>query len=85
MGTYAVDELPLSIVDPSGTGPAGHDVLLPTLVRYPADPGTAPQAGTPAAGPFPLVVFAPGYLQCGGYYSHLLNSWASAGYVGAAV
>jgi predicted dienelactone hydrolase len=85
IGTYTVDEVPLSFVDRSGTGPAGNDVTLPTLVRYPADPGMAARAGTPATGPFPLVVFAPGYLQCGRYYSHLLNSWASAGYVVAAV
>ena len=84
-GTYTVDELPLSFVDRSGTGPAGNDVTLPTLVRYPADPGMAARAGTPATGPFPLVVFAPGYLQCGRYYAHLLNSWATAGYVVAAV
>ncbi len=86
IGTYAVAELPLSFVDWSAAG--GNDTtsrLLPTLVRYPVFPGTDPGAGTSAPGPFPLVVFAPGYLQCGRYYSHLLNAWASAGYVVAAV
>ena len=44
-----------------------------------AAPATA--AARPASGPFPLIAFAPGYLQCGGVYRHLLRSWASAGYV----
>jgi hypothetical protein len=34
---------------------------------------------------FPLIVFAPGYRQCGTSYSALLRQWASAGYVVAAV
>ena len=38
-----------------------------------------------AARPFPLLLFAPGFLQCPGAYSHLLQAWASAGYVVAAV
>jgi hypothetical protein len=38
-----------------------------------------------ATGPFPLLLFAPGFLQCPGAYSHLLRAWASAGYVVAAV
>jgi hypothetical protein len=32
-----------------------------------------------------LLLFAPGFLQCPGTYSHLLQVWASAGYVVAAV
>ena len=36
-------------------------------------------------GPFPLLLFAPGFLQCPGAYSDLLQAWASAGYVVAAV
>ena len=43
-----------------------------------------PQAPAPAR-PFPLLLFAPGFLQCAGAYSHLLQAWASAGYVVAAV
>jgi dienelactone hydrolase len=34
---------------------------------------------------FPLVVFAPGFIQCGDGYSALLRQWTSAGYVVAAV
>jgi pimeloyl-ACP methyl ester carboxylesterase len=53
-------------------------VQLPVLSRTQA-------ASRPAGGTFPLVVFAPGYLQCGGAYRDLLRQWASAGYVVAAV
>lgn len=58
----------------------GHDVArsLPTLVRYPS-------VGTARPGGYPLVVFAPGYLQCRSAYAPLLQDWASAGYVVAAV
>jgi len=44
-----------------------------------------PLGSRPAAGPFPLIVFAPGFLKCAGSYADLLRSWASAGYVVAAV
>jgi dienelactone hydrolase len=43
-------------------------------------------AGSPAAhGPFPLLMFAPGFMQCGLPYEDLLRSWAGAGYVVAVV
>jgi predicted dienelactone hydrolase len=57
---------------------------IPVLVRYPARTGRAGQdnAGAPPlGGQFPLVIFAPGYLQCGSRYAPLLRSWASAGFV----
>lgn len=79
----------------------GHDVprSLPTLVLYPSGPAstrTSTQAATHTAtleaaspgsrsGNYPLVVFAPGYLQCRSAYAPLLRYWASAGYVVAAV
>ena len=59
--------------------------MLPTLVRYPVVPAGAVASGRLAPGPFPLVVFAPGYLQCRSSYAALLHAWASAGYVVAAV
>jgi fermentation-respiration switch protein FrsA (DUF1100 family) len=31
-------------------------------------------------GPFPVLLFAPGFMQCGGPYSDLLRAWAGAGY-----
>jgi len=58
---------------------------LPILVRYPVVPAAAVAAHRIARGPFPLVVFAPGYLQCGSSYAALLHAWASAGYVVAAI
>jgi predicted dienelactone hydrolase len=62
--------------------------VLPTVVRYPAMSGHAGQDNwdaSAAPGAFPLVVFAPGYLQCGSAYAPLLRSWANAGFVVAEV
>ncbi len=62
--------------------------VLPTLVRYPAMTGHADQdnwGASAAPGAFPLVVFAPGYLQCGSAYAPLLRSWTQAGFVVAEV
>jgi dienelactone hydrolase len=61
--------------------------ILPVLVRYPeTGPSAAASAArTAGADAFPLVVFAPGYLQCGVVYSDLLTQWASAGYVVAVI
>jgi hypothetical protein len=65
--------------------------LLVAEIRYPT---TAPIAGhvestgaTPARryGPFPLVVFAPGYGTTPDQYSKLLDSWVRAGIVVAAI
>ena len=64
----------------AGRGPR----VLPTLVRYPVIPAAA-ASGRLARGLFPLVVFAPGFAQCQGSYAGLLRTWASAGYVVAAV
>jgi dienelactone hydrolase len=83
IGSYAVADRSLVLVDRSRARIAGRRVL-PTLVRYPVIPATA-GGGRLARGLFPLVVFAPGYLQCQGSYSSLLRAWASAGYVVAAV
>ncbi|MGO9295000.1 MAG: alpha/beta hydrolase family protein [Streptosporangiaceae bacterium] len=90
IGHYAVGRLRLSLVDQDRIGPAGSRLgarPLPTIVRYPAIRPAAGQGGParPAAGPFPLVVFAPGFIQCDSVYAHLLHAWASAGYVVAAV
>lgn len=53
---------------------------LLTQIRYPL---ARPPAETirPAKGPFPMIVFAPGFMQCGAPYSSLLRFWATAGYV----
>jgi dienelactone hydrolase len=84
IGSYPVARRSLVLVDRSRGRAAGSRVLL-TLVRYPVIPAAAAAAGGLARGLFPLVVFAPGYLQCQGSYSSLLRAWASAGYVVAAV
>jgi dienelactone hydrolase len=43
-----------------------------------------PSSRPPSAG-FPVLLFAPGFMQCADPYSHLLRAWASAGYVVVAV
>lgn len=57
--------------------------VLRVTVRFPD--GAAVRRAVVAASPFPLIVFAPGYRQCGGSYDVLLQQWASAGYVVAVV
>ena len=70
----------MTFTEPDRTGPAGQHLGQRTLVTqiwYPRARGPA--------GPFPLLLFAPGFLQCPGAYADLLQAWASAGYVVAAV
>lgn len=71
---------------PAGDVPAPR--ALPVQVRYPSeDAGSAATAGAePArgAGPFPLVVFGPGYDEVPQDYAVLLDAWARAGFVVAA-
>lgn len=81
-----------SIVLPGGTS---EPRPLVTTVLYPAVPGTGSEtAGTDLlgdatpytrAGPYPLVVFGPGFEQVPSTYFPLLRSWASAGYVVAGI
>jgi dienelactone hydrolase len=75
-GTYRVGERQVTFTEPAHTGSAGQYLGQRTLVTQ----IWYPLAGKPA-GPFPLVVFAPGFMQCAGAYSDLLRAWASAGYV----
>jgi predicted dienelactone hydrolase len=81
-GRYQIGERRLTFVEPPHNGPAGQHLgqrTLATAIWYPL-------AGShPAAGPLPLLMFAPGFMQCSGPYSALLRAWASAGYVVAAV
>ena len=79
-GSYRTGERQVTFTEPARTGPAGQHLGQRTLVTriwYPRTRGPA--------GPLPLLVFAPGFLQCPGAYSDLLRAWASAGYVVAAV
>ena len=97
IGSYAVGGRTVRLVEAAHAGPDGERIgsrVLPTLVWYPkagagaaagasgeAAPATAAATAGRAGGPFPLIAFAPGYLQCGDVYRHLLRAWASAGYV----
>ncbi len=79
-GSYRTDERQVTFTEPAHTGPADQYLgrrILVTQLWYPRARG--------AAKPFPLLLFAPGFLQCPGAYSYLLQAWASAGYVVAAV
>jgi fermentation-respiration switch protein FrsA (DUF1100 family) len=85
-GTYEVGEQDLPFTEPGHTGPTGEYVRHRKLVTQIWYPRAQRSAGAqPARGPFPLVVFAPGYEKCIGTYEDLLKSWAAAGYVVAAV
>ena len=79
-GSYRTALRQVTFTEPARSGPAGRYLGQRTLVTQ----VWYPQAGG-AAGPFPLLLFAPGFLQCPGAYSDLLQSWASAGYMVAAV
>ncbi len=85
-GTYEVGKRRITFFEPPHTGPTGQSLgqrMLVTVIWYPlARRSAGPQA---ARGPFPLLEFAPGFMQCGAPYSDLLRSWASAGYVVAVV
>ena len=79
-GSYRTGGRQMTFTEPARPGSAGQRLGQRTLVTqiwYPRARG--------AAGPFPLLLFAPGFLQCPGAYAHLLRAWASAGYVVAAV
>jgi len=84
-GDYPVAEQGFTFTESAG-GALGRRILS-VLVRYPEARrhAAARATGTADAGAFPLVVFAPGYLQCGVVYSDLLTQWASAGFVVAVI
>ncbi len=70
-GTYQVSEQQMTFAEPAR---GGHRTLI-TDIWYPRQ----------ARGPFPLLLFAPGFMLCASTYGGLVRSWASAGYVVAAV
>jgi fermentation-respiration switch protein FrsA (DUF1100 family) len=85
-GQYRVGQRQLTFDEPAHTGVAGQylgERALVTEIDYPAAPGSSGSRIAP--GRFPLVMFAPGFMQCPGPYEHLLQAWASAGYVVASV
>jgi dienelactone hydrolase len=85
-GTYGVGERRMTFTEPAHVGVTGQHLgerSVLTLIRYPVARGSS--GSWPAGGPFPLLMFAPGFQQCSDTYEHLLQSWASAGYVVASV
>jgi dienelactone hydrolase len=83
MGSYLVGHRWITFTEPAHAGKNGQQLgrrTLLTLIRFPSA-GRTTGVTRPARGPFPMIVFAPGFMQCGGPYSRLLQSWASAGYV----
>ena len=85
-GTYRVGERRMTFTEPAHVGVTGQHLgerSVLALIRYPVARG--PSGSWPAGGPFPLLMFAPGFQQCSDTYEHLLQSWASAGYVVASV
>ncbi len=76
-----------TFTEPAHIGPDNRQLparKLLTQIWYPLA-GRPAAATKPAPGPFPLLGFAPGFMQCAGPYSDMLKYWASAGYVVVAV
>ena len=99
-GHYRVGEREETFIEPAHLGVTGEYLgsrTLVTEIRYPLAPASAgpgagaagsqpaPAGSQPAGGPWPLLVFGPGFMMCSGSYAHLLQAWASAGYLVAAV
>jgi dienelactone hydrolase len=85
-GAYQVGHRRMTFLEPAHTGPTGQFLGQRALVIVIWYPVALRSAGSPAAhGPFPLLVFAPGFMQCGAPYDDLLRSWAGDGYVVAVV
>ncbi len=85
-GTFAVGIRRMRFTEPTHTGPTGEQLgprVLAVVVRYPL--ARPRHGGRPASGRFPLLAFAPGFTECPGPYGHLLQAWASAGYVVAGI
>jgi len=83
LGSFWVGTRWMTFTEPAHVGVTGAHLpprKLLTQTFYPLK--ARPSATTPPArGPFPLLAFAPGFMQCGRPYSRLLRGWASAGYV----
>ncbi len=87
LGKFWVGQRWITFTEPARAGQAGQSTgprTLLTQIRYPLA-GPPSKTSKPARGPLPLIVFGPGFMQCGGPYSRLLRAWATAGYVVATV
>lgn len=87
LGTYQVGQHRITFVEPAHVSTGGYRLPprhLVTLIRYPLAAGSS-APGTPVKGPLPMIVFGPGFMSCTSPYSTVLQAWASAGYVVAAL
>jgi dienelactone hydrolase len=85
-GRYGVGEQRMTFTEPAHVGVTGQRLgerSVLTVIRYPVRRGSS--GSWPAGGPFPLIMFAPGFMQCSSTYEDLLRAWVSAGYVVASV
>lgn len=86
LGTYQAGEARMTFTEPAHADASGESLGQRTLITEIWYPVARQSAGSPAAhGPFPLLMFAPGFQQCDTTYTDLLKAWAGAGYVVAAV
>ena len=86
-GSYWVGSDVFTIAEPAHTNVAGTAIPTRQLlmeIRYPLA-GPPSKTKKPARGPLPLIMFAPGFMQCGLHYFDMLKYWATAGYVVAVV
>ena len=78
-GTYGVAERQMTLTEPAHVGVTGRHLgerSVLTLIRYPVARGSS--GSWPSSGPFPLLMFDPGFMQCSDTYDHLLQAWASS-------
>jgi dienelactone hydrolase len=80
--TYWAGWHSITFTEPAHSGPAGPLPArqLRTEIWYPLA-GPPSRTTRPARGPFPVIMYAPGFMQCGRPYADLLKYWATAGYV----
>jgi dienelactone hydrolase len=86
-GSFRVGSTGFTITEPAHTNAAGTAIPTRYLlmeIRYPLA-GPPSKTHRPAPGPLPMIVFAPGFMQCGLHYFDMLKYWATAGYVVAVV
>jgi dienelactone hydrolase len=83
LGRFRTARASLTVTEPARTG-AGQPRRLLIQIWHPLT-GSQASSASPATRRLPLIVFGPGFMQCGGPYGDLLRAWASAGYVVAAV
>jgi dienelactone hydrolase len=83
LGSFRVGQHWLRFTEPAHRGVTGARLGSRNLLVQVLYPAAAKPSGAhpPASGPFPMIMFAPGFAECGGPYGRMLRSWASAGYV----